>query len=62
MSYTVTEADHARSQNSVDVTSLSNPTTGGRATHLMMDVNLDFDKKTISGTVLYDVEVRVRDP
>lgn len=54
-----TAEDKARACNSVDVTSLSNPTTGGRCTHLDLDVELSFDTKTISGTATYDVEVRL---
>ena len=57
MSFTgVTQEDAARATNSIDVSSLSNPASA-RATHLDLEVELSFEKKTISGTASYQVEI-----
>lgn len=56
--FTASKEDHDRANNAVDVSSLSNPSEA-RATHLDLKVELDFDKKTISGTAAYAVDVQV---
>ncbi|GMH71266.1 hypothetical protein TrST_g3316 [Triparma strigata] len=55
--FVATADDKARASNSLDVTSLSNPSSGGRCTHLELKVELNFSTKTIAGTATYDVEI-----
>ncbi|GMI37192.1 hypothetical protein TeGR_g3539, partial [Tetraparma gracilis] len=51
-----TAADVARASNTVDVSSLSNPSEC-RPTHLDLDVAISFEEQTIRGTAAYQVEV-----